>query len=394
MTGPTKPPHAGFPPAQTVATGLVVAIVGFFSSFPIVLQGVYAMGATDAQAASALMMAAIAMGLTAIGLALWFRAPISVAWSTPGAALLAVLAVPEGGFAVAIGAFVFAGLLCLLAGLWRPIGRFAANIPPALAQAMLAGVLLPICLAPARALPEIPQFVIPIFLAWLLAGWWNRLAAVPGAVAMTAVLVAWWGGVPDVAMTGLITVPVWTTPQFTLASAISIGVPLFIVTMATQNIPGIAILRSNGFAPPAGSMLAGVGAASIISAPFGAHSTCLAAITSAMCAGEESHADPALRFWSAVVAGVGYCLFGLFAGLVTAFAALAPPMVVASLAGLALMAVLANAAQAAFTQAADRDAAVVTLLITASGITLFGIGSPVWGLLAGAVVYLVRRAPH
>lgn len=369
----------------------MVAIVGFFSSFPIVLQAIYAMGANSGQAASALMAAAVSMGVTGIVLSLWFRAPISSAWSTPGAALLAISVTPQGGFPEALGAFIVAGVLCVIAGVWRPIGRFAGAIPIALAQAMLAGVLLPLCLTPARALPEIPQFVIPIFLTWLIAGRINRLAAIPAAVLMTAVLVGVFSGLPDIGTTGLFTKPVWTTPTFSITTAISIGVPLFIVTMATQNIPGIAIMRSNGYAPPPGPLLTTVGVASIVTVPFGALSTCLAAITSAMCANEDSHPDPALRYWSAVVAGVGYCILGLFAGVVTAFAALAPPMVVASLAGLALMSVLAGSAQAALADPKDREAAVVTLLITASGMSLFDLGAPVWGLLIGGVVYLVRR---
>jgi benzoate membrane transport protein len=369
----------------------VVAIVGFFSSFPIVLQGFTAMGANPAQAASGLMAAALAMGLTGIALSLWLRAPVSVAWSTPGAALLAISASPQGGFAEAIGAFIVAAALTIIAGLWRPLGRLVAGIPVPLAQAMLAGVLLPICLMPARALPEIPQFVIPIFLAWLVAGQFNRLAAVPAAVVMTAVLVGWAGGLPDISVTGVLTQPVWTSPSFSVTAAISIGVPLFIVTMATQNAPGMAILRANGYTPPPGPALTGVGVASALSAPFGAHGTCLAAITSAMCADPDSHPDPALRYWSAVVGGAGYALFGLFAGVVTAFAALAPPMVVASLAGLALMSVLAGSAQAALEPPKHRDAAVVTLLVTASGVTVLDINAPVWGLIAGAVVYGLRR---
>ena len=198
---------------------MVVAIVGFFSSFPIVLQGFAAMGASPAQAASGLMAAAVAMGFAGVGLSLWFRAPISVAWSTPGAALLAISAAPAGGFEEAIGAFLVAAVLTLIAGLWRPLGRMVASIPVPLAQAMLAGVLLPICLVPAQALPQIPQFVIPIFLAWLIAGQINRLAGVPAAVVMTAALVGYFGGLPDVGEVGLLTTPVWVTPQFSLTSS-------------------------------------------------------------------------------------------------------------------------------------------------------------------------------
>lgn len=349
------------------------------------------MGADAAQAASALMVAALSMGVMGIVLPLWFRAPISVAWSTPGAALLAISAAPQGGFGEAVGAFIVAAALCIIAGLVRPIGRFAAAIPGCLTQAMLAGVLLPLCLVPAQALPHIPHLILPIFAAWLIAGLFNRLAAIPAAVIMTAVLIGATGGLPDLAQTGLLTAPVVTVPSFTLASAVGLGLPLFIVSMATQNIPGIAIMRAHGFTPSPGPLFTSVGIASVVTAPFGAFSTVLAAITSALCAGEDSHPDRDKRYWSAVMGGVFYCLFGVLAGVVTAFAALAPPMLVASLAGLALMGVLAGSAQAAFTEPRDREAAVVTLLITASGITLFDLGAPVWGLLVGGVVYVVRR---
>jgi benzoate membrane transport protein len=378
-------------PGQSIATGLVVAIVGFFSSFPIVLQGLAAMGASPAQSASGLMMAAVSMGLTAIAISLWWRQPISVAWSTPGAALLAVSVMPQGGFAEAVGAFMVAGALVVISGLVRPVGRLAARIPVSLAQSMLAGALLPICLSPVRALPQIPEFVVPIFLVWLLAGQVNRLAAVPAAVLATAALIVYHGGLPVMSGTGLLTAPVFTAPTFSLLSAVGVGIPLFIVTMATQNIPGVAILRSYGYTPPPGPLFTSVGTASLLSAPFGAFSTCLAAITSAMCAEPDAHPDPEKRYWGAVLAGVFYCLFGIFAGIVTAFAALAPPMVVASLAGLALVNVLAGSVQSSLADPKDREAAILTFLVTASGITLLGIGSPVWGLLIGGGVYLLRR---
>ena len=349
------------------------------------------MGASSQQAASGLMAAAVSMGLTAIVLSVWKRQPLSVAWSTPGAALLAISATPNGGFPEAVGAFLVAGLLTLIAGAWRPVGRLAEAIPISLAQAMLAGVLLPICLTPVQALPTIPQFIVPIFVVWLIAGQVNRLAAVPAAVVATAALIAWTSGLPDIWAARLFTPPVLTTPTFSLVSAISIGIPLFIVTMATQNIPGIAIVRSFGYSPNPGPLFATVGAASLLSAPFGAFSTCLAAITSAMCAGTDSHPDPDQRYWSAVVGGVVYCVFGLFAGLLTAYAALAPTMVVASLAGLALVGVLAGSTAAALSEPQEREAATLTLVITASGITFLNVGSPVWGLLVGGAVYAVNR---
>ncbi|MEX0328109.1 MAG: benzoate/H(+) symporter BenE family transporter [Ruegeria sp.] len=380
-----------FPPMQTVSTGLVVAIVGFFSSFPIVLQGLSAMGASRAEAASGLMSAAIAMGLAAIVLSLWYKVPISVAWSTPGAALLAVSAAPVEGFSGAIGAFLCAGALTVLAGLWKPLGRLAAAIPTTLAQAMLAGVLLPLCLLPFKAAIEIPGQALPVIATWFIAGRINRLFAVPAAVIAAAIVVTLNAGGAQVMPEHLIAAPVWTTPTFSVASAIGIGAPLFIVTMATQNIPGVAVMRSFGYTPVPGRLFSAVGGASLLSAPFGAPATCLAAITAAMCSNEDSHPDPAQRYWSAIMGGVFYCLFGVFAVAITGFAAHADPLLMGTLAGVALIGVMANSMHAALDVAAEREAAILTLAITASGITVFGLGAAVWGLLAGGIALLAAK---
>ncbi|MES0864644.1 benzoate/H(+) symporter BenE family transporter [Ruegeria sp. SCPT10] len=380
-----------FPPTQTVSTGLVVAIVGFFSSFPIVLQGLAAMGASPAQAASGLMSAAIAMGLAAIILSTVYKLPISVAWSTPGAALLAVSATPVEGYSGAIGAFLCAGALTVLAGLWKPLGRLAAAIPTTLAQAMLAGVLLPLCLVPFKAAVEIPWQALPVILTWFIAGRFNRLFAVPAAVIAAAIVVTLNAGDAQLLPDQLVAAPVWTTPTFSAASAIGIGVPLFIVTMATQNIPGVAVIRSFGYKPDAGRLFSAVGGASLLSAPFGAPATCLAAITAAMCSNEDSHPDPALRYWSAIMGGVFYCLFGIFAVAITSFAANADPLLMGTLAGVALIGVMANALHASLDVPAEREAAILTLAITASGVSVFGLGAAVWGLLAGGIAYLVTN---
>ncbi|WP_170604758.1 benzoate/H(+) symporter BenE family transporter [Ruegeria arenilitoris] len=379
------------PPIQTISTGLVVAVVGFFSSFPIVLQGLDAMGASSSQAASGLSMAAVAMGLTAIILSLWYKEPISVAWSTPGAALLAVSATPAAGFSGAVGAFLCAGALTFLAGLWRPLGRLAAAIPTTLAQAMLGGVLLPLCIVPFKAAVEMPWQVLPVIVTWFVAGRINRLIAVPSAVIAAAIVVVLSAGNNSVSPEQLAAVPVWTMPTFSVASAIGIGLPLFIVTMATQNIPGIAVMRSFGYAPNPGKLFSAVGGASILSGPFGAPATCLAAITAAMCSNEDSHPNPTQRYWSAFMAGVFYCLFGVFAVAITGFAAHADPLLMGTLTGVALIGVMANSIFAALEVPAEREAAILTFAITASGITVFGLGAAVVGLLAGGAAYLVTN---
>lgn len=379
------------PPLQTISTGLVVAIVGFFSSFPIVLQGLNAMGASEAQAASGLMSAALAMGLTAIVLSLLYRQPISVAWSTPGVALLAASVLPAGGFEEAAGAFLCAGALTVLAGMWQPLARFASAIPTTLAQAMLAGVLLPLCIAPFQAAVALPAQALPVILTWFVAGRMNRLLAVPAAVIAAAIVVVLNAGSKSLAPDQVLTTPLWITPTFSLAPVISIGLPLFIVTMATQNIPGIAVMRSFGYTPKPRPLFASVGLASVLTAPFGAPATCLAAITQAMCSNEDSHPDPALRYWSAIMAGVFYCILGILAAVITGFAVHADPLLMATLTGVALMGVLANATHAALAVPEEREAAILTFAITASGITVFGLGAAVWGLLAGGAVYLLSR---
>ena len=381
----------GAPPSQTVSTGFVVAIVGFFSSFPIILQGLDTMGANTAQAASGLMAASLSMGIAGILLSLWTRIPVSVAWSTPGAALLAVSTTVPDDFSGAVGAFLIAGLLTLIAGLFRPLGRLAAAIPAPLAQAMLAGVLLAICVVPFQAAAETPYTALPIILTWFLTGRLNRLLAVPAAVLMAAFIVFHTSNysvpLPDM----LFTRPEFTMPTFSLAATLGIAVPLFIVTMATQNVPGIAVMRSFGFSPSPGPLLSTVGGASMISALIGAPATCLAAITAAMCSNEDSHPDPGLRYWSAVIAGLFYCLLGIFAAIITTFAAAAPPLVLGTLAGIALLGVFANSALSAFEDGNYREAAAITFVVTASGISVIGLSAAVWGLAAGGVVQLVKK---
>lgn len=380
-----------FPPIQTISTGFVVAIVGFFSSFPVVLQGLAAMGASQAQQASGLMAAAISMGLAAIVLGLWFKQPLSVAWSTPGAALLAVSQAPELGFAGAVGAFLFAGVLTVIAGLWKPLTRLTNMIPVPLAQAMLAGVLMSLCIKPFQALGDIPMLALPIIVTWFIVSLFSRVFAVPAAVAMAAFVVSANAGFDLPSPGSIIQPPVWTMPKFELTNLLSIGLPLFIVTMATQNIPGLAVLRSYGYTPKSGPSIASVGAASMLSAPFGAPATCLAAITAAMCANEESYPDPQQRYWSAVSGGVFYCVLGLFAGVITGLAGLTPPLVLGTLAGVALLGVFANSTVAALENADYRQAAAITFLVTASGISIIGLSAAVWGLVIGGIVQIVSE---
>lgn len=375
--------------------GLLTAFVGFASSFAVVLHGLTGVGATEAQAASGLMALSVSMGLCAIVLSLSTRLPVSIAWSTPGAALLASSGAVAGGFNTAVGGFLICGALIIVAGLWKPLGRAVAAIPAALANAMLAGVLIGLCFAPVKAIAFNPLLGLPIVAAWVVVGSINRLFAVPAALLAFVLVLAFGVDMPADAMTRLSATLVphieWVTPAFTVAGLVSIALPLFIVTMASQNIPGIAVLKVNGYEPQPGPLFATTGLFSILSAPFGGHAVNLAAITAAMCAGEDAHHDPARRYWSAIVAGAGYIVFGLLAATVTAFVSLAPPILIQAVAGLALISAFAGSAMAAFKEADGREAAAVTFLVTASGVSFAGVSGAFWGLMAGGLMLALAR---
>lgn len=373
---------------QAVSAGLLAGFVGFASSFAVVLQGLAAVGATPAQAASGLMAVSVAMGLAGIVLSLRLRLPVSVAWSTPGAALLAATVAPAGGFAEAVGAFIACGVLLTLAGLWKPLGRAVAAIPAPLANAMLAGILFTLCLAPVRAVAEQPVAGLAIIGAWAVVARVNRLLAVPAAVAVAVGVIAASAPLPA---GGWMPAPVFVMPGFSVAAMTGIALPLFIVTMASQNIPGLAVLSANGYRPAAGPLFATTGAFSILAAPFGSHAVNLAAITAALCAGEGAGPDPARRWVAAVVAGAVYVLFGLLAGAVTVFVAAAPPVLIQAVAGLALLGPFGGAMLGAVHAPQGREAALVCFVVTASGVAFLGIGGAFWGLLAGGGMMLLAR---
>jgi benzoate membrane transport protein len=373
---------------QAISAGLLAGFVGFASSFAVVLQGLVAVGASPAQAASGLMALSVAMGLAGILLSVRLRLPVSVAWSTPGAALLAGTAMPAGGFAEAVGAFLVCGLLLTLAGLWKPLGRAVAAIPAPLANAMLAGLLFTLCLAPVRAVAEQPAAGLAIVLAWAVVARINRLLAVPAAVAVAIGVIAAGAPLPAVSWQPQLELVV---PSFSLAALTGMALPLFIVTMASQNIPGLAVLAVNGYRPEPGPLFATTGLFSVISAPFGALAVNLAAITAALCAGETAGPDPARRWVAAVVAGATYIVFGLLAGVVTAFVAAAPPVLIQAVAGLALLGPLGGAMMGAVHAPQGREAALVCFVVTASGVAFLGIGGAFWGLLAGGAMMLLAR---
>ncbi|MEJ0097950.1 MAG: benzoate/H(+) symporter BenE family transporter [Bauldia sp.] len=373
-------------PIQPISAGVLAAIVGFASSFPIVLAGFTAVGATQDQAASGLF--AICLGLAVIGtaFAVITRMPITIAWSTPGAALLIATGLPTGGYPVATGAFLIAGALVVVAGLWRPFGRAVSAIPLSLAGAMLAGILLELCLAPVRAIEALPALALPIVVAWALALRFARRYAVLIAVAVTAVIVAVATPLPPGALAHLAPHPVFILPAFTLPGLVGIAVPLFIVTMASQNVPGLAVLAVNGYKPEVGPIFVWTGLGSMIIALFGGHSLNLAAITAALCAGPEAHPDPAKRWIASLACSLAYVAIAFGATFATAFVTASPPLLIEAVAGLALLGSLGGALSSALAHDEHRLPALVTFVTTASGVSFFGIGAAFWGLIAGGAL--------
>ncbi|MEV2272052.1 benzoate/H(+) symporter BenE family transporter [Nonomuraea africana] len=370
---------------RPIVAGVVTALVGFASSFTVVLAGLRGVGADDLQAASGLLVLCVAVGVVSITLGLRYRMPIAIAWSTPGAALLMTAG---GSFAEAVGAFVVCGLLIMAAGLVPWLGRAIAAIPGPIAAAMLAGVLLKLCLAPVHAMLDVPYLTGPVILVWALLFRFARTWAVPGALLTAIVAIALTSRPADLDVTPVIEL---TVPVFTVPSIVGIAVPLFLVTMAAQNVPGMAVLSGYGFRPPLRGVLLTTGAASALGAPFGGHAINLAAITAALAASPEASPDPSRRWIASVTAGVSMIGLGLCSSAAAALVLLSPPVLVEAVAGLALFGALGAALSSAFTRADGREGAVVTFVVTASGVTWAGVGSAFWGLVAGGLMHLLVR---
>ncbi|MGN7978577.1 benzoate/H(+) symporter BenE family transporter [Microbacterium sp. 22195] len=382
------------PLSRPVTAGIVTALVGFTSSFAVVLTGLDAVGASPAQAASGLLALSLTMGAACIVLAWRYRMPITAAWSTPGAALLAASSAVEGGWSAAVGAFLVVAALILLTALVPRLGTLIAAIPPSIAQAMLAGVLLPLCLAPVTGLVANPWGVIPVVVTWLL---FARLAprwAVPAAFVTATVVV-----VIGIARTGTTVDPAvllpafqLTAPTFTIGSIVGIALPLFIVTMASQNVPGIAVMRSFGYEVPWRPAMLVTGIGSALGAPAGGHAINLAAISAALAAAPDAEPDPARRWIAGVSTGVSYLVLGGLSAVFAALVLLAPAAVIPAVAGLALFGAFGSAVQQAIDDPGERMPAVITFLVAASGIALLGISAAFWALIAGLVVRGVLHA--
>ncbi|MGP3535279.1 benzoate/H(+) symporter BenE family transporter [Microbacterium sp. RD1] len=385
MTDTPLPPA---PLSRPIVAGIVTALVGVTSTFAVVLTALDAVGATPGQAASGLLALCVTMGVASIALAWRYRMPITVAWSTPGAAVLAATGAVEGGWPAAVGAFLVTAALILLTAAWPQLGRLIARIPPSIAQAMLAGVLLPLCLAPIGGLVANPWEVAPILLAWLVC---MRLAprwAAPVAFAVAAVIVGVHvavrgGGLDPAALVPRIEL---TMPTFTLGSIVGLALPLFLVTMASQNVPGVAIMRSFGYTVPWRASMLVTGLGSAIGAPAGGHVINLAAISAALAAAPDADPDPKRRWVAGVSTGVSAIVLGGLSAVLVGLVVVAPEAVIPAVAGVALFAAFGSAVQQAIDDPGERLPAVVTFLVAASGIAVAGVSAAFWALVAGLVV--------
>lgn len=376
---------------HAIVAGVVAAVVGFTSSFAVVLTGLTAVGASRDDAASGLLVLSLTMGLGTLLFSLRTRMPVTMAWSTPGAALLAGATIPDGGYASAVGAFVLAGALYLLTGLVPVLERWVRLIPSSLANAMLAGVLLTLCVEPFRALVEQPLAVGPVLATWLVLLRVARRWAVPGAFAAAMVVIVVTGSLSDVGVDQLVPVLSWTTPSFDVSTMVALGLPLYLVTMTSQNIPGIAILSSLGYDAPVRPVMAYAGLATAVTAPLGGFSVNLSAITAVLTAGPAAHPDPTRRWVAGVSMGTTYVVLGPLAAAVAAVSVAAPTGLIAAVAGVALLGAFAGAATTALRDEPHREAAAITFVVAASGVSHAGIGSAFWALLAGGLFLLVTR---
>ncbi len=376
---------------SAVVAGFVTVLVGFASAAVIVFQAAGAVGATEAQVGSWMLALGLGMGLTCTLLSLRYRAPIVTAWSTPGAALLvtsgAGLSIEE-----ATGAFLVSAALITLVGFSGWFERAMDRIPVPIASGMLAGVLLRFGLGLFTAMSTQMLLALAMFLAYLAA---RRLA--PRYAVIMALLV----GVAIALVQGLLHVdavrlalarPVWVTPRFTPGAVVGVALPLFVVTMASQNVPGVAVIRASGYTVPISPVIGWTGLANLVLAPFGGFTVNLAAITAAICMGREAHEDPRRRYVAAVFAGIFYLIVGIFGATVVAIFLAFPAELVAAIAGLALLATIGNGLASAVGSENQREPALVTFLVTASGIAPAGIGSAFWGLVAGVMTLAILRA--
>ena len=387
---------------STFTAGFVAVLVGFTSSIAIVFQAAQAFGATQEMLASWVWAISIGMGLTTAIPSLMLRKPVMVAWSTPGAAVLASAGL-AGGFSMgqAVGAFMASAALIVLIGASGWFETLMKRIPLSIASALLAGVLARFGIAGFAAAQTALPLVLLMLLTYLLGRRFMPLYAVPLTLLFAILFVAGQGGFSNVVVPTGLTWPVYVAPEFSWSAMVSLALPLFVVTMASQNMPGVAAIKACGFGDeranggdaglPISRILTMTGVATLVFAPFGAFSLNLSAITAAMCMGPQAHPDKARRYTAAVCCGVLYIALGLFGATIMAMLSAFPQALVVAIAGLALMATIGNGLASALHKESDREAAMVTFLITLSGVVIGGVGSAFWGLLAGSLALAVQH---
>ena len=377
---------------SAATAGFVAVLVGFTSSVAIVFSAATALGATPAQISSWMWALGLGMGLCTLLPSLWLRQPVMVAWSTPGAAVLATAGVAGGfGMAEATGAFIACAVLIALFGATGWFEQLLGRIPLPIASALLAGVLTRFGLDAFVALQSAFGLVLLMLLAYLVGRrLWARYA-VPGVLLAGVAYAAFAGQLQLGGVQWGLTTPVFTAPTFTWRAMVSLALPLFVVTMASQNLPGVAAIRAAGYAMPISKIITLTGLATLLLAPFGAFALNLSAITAAICMGREAHPDPARRYIAAVSCGLIFCVIGLFGAAVTGVLTAFPRELVVAIAGLALLGTIGAALATALRDEAHREPALITFLVTLSGLSIAGIGAPFWGVVAGAIALLVQQ---
>ena len=371
-----------------ILAGGVSAITGVAASTGVVLAAMKGLGATNGQILSIVFVATAIYGFLSIVLSFRYKMPISIVWSTPGAAMLVAAGTLNLGFDVAVGSFIMSGVLLTLTGLWPSLGRLVTSIPKPIASAMLAGVIFSFCLAPFQVITSNPWVILPALAVWLGLYRFATIWAAPAAIAVMGLAIAFTVSIP-VASFSLIPHVEFTMPQFTLTGLFSIAIPLYLVTMASQNIPGIAIMKSYDYEVPFKPLMVTTGLASLLSAPFGGFAFNHAAITAALNANEHAHPDRSKRYLASVYGGVVYLILALIAVPFMAIVLNVPKELILAMAGIALFATITSALATATEDASLRLPAVIAFLVGASGFSVWGIGSAFWALATGVLVWLV-----
>lgn len=373
---------------SALVAGFITVLVGFTSSVVIVIQAAQHLGATPVEISSWIWALGLGIGIPCIVLSLYYKIPVVIAWSTPGAALLMTAPI-DMNLHQAIGAFIFSGILMIVAGFTGLFERLVQYIPVSLASAMLAGVLLQFGLSVFEILPANMILICSLLLVYQLAKRFCARYAIL-LVLLSGIAITWWQGqLHFSAVTLEMTYPIWIKPEWSITALIGVGLPLFIVTMTSQNLPGIAIMNASGYRAPTSSVVGWTGVSTSILAPFGAFAINFAAISAAICLSDEAHPDKKRRYMAAVSAGVFYILIGLFGATITSLFFAFPKVLVTTIAGLALFSTISSGLFHAMLDSKQREPALITFLLTASGMSLFGLGSAFWGLIVGVIANFI-----